>query len=314
MAMEIHNCPVCKLSLEQKSLRTKNDNYNIQCHRCGTFSITRTAAKIFSEREYTQRQRAIASSIIYKNAYAVFTTKDNEIFEAKDINTLEKCDKLLLFIEKKAARVGDCLYSNDVVSNYEAQATSWAIDWVELSGLLELLVEMGRLSAQRNKMLHNEIVSISIAGKGWERLEELYSTNIDSKQGFVAMWFSEKMQSVYDKALAPAIKNAGYLPLKVDDKEHAGKIDDEIIRQIRRSRFLVADATGHRGGVYYEAGFAHGLGLPVFWTCRKNAMKDLHFDVRQYNCLIWEENKLEEFEYALSRRIEAVLGQGPVKK
>ena len=45
------------------------------------------------------------------------------------------------------------------------------------------------------------------------------------------------------------------------------KIDDEIIGEIRRSRFLVADFThgdkGARGSVYYEAGFAYGLGLPV---------------------------------------------------
>ena len=42
------------------------------------------------------------------------------------------------------------------------------------------------------------------------------------------------------------------------------------MHQIRKSKFLIADFTGQRGGVYYEAGFAYGLGLPVIWTCRKD--------------------------------------------
>ena len=38
------------------------------------------------------------------------------------------------------------------------------------------------------------------------------------------------------------------------DHEHINRIGDEIISQIRRSKFLIADFTGHRGGVYFEAG------------------------------------------------------------
>lgn len=48
--------------------------------------------------------------------------------------------------------------------------------------------------------------------------------------------------------------------MMIGSKEHSNKIDDEIIGEIRRSAFIVADFTGHRGGVYFEAGFAMGLG------------------------------------------------------
>ena len=33
-------------------------------------------------------------------------------------------------------------------------------------------------------------------------------------------------------------------------------IPSEIISEIKRSKFMIADLTGYRGGVYYEAGFA----------------------------------------------------------
>jgi hypothetical protein len=32
---------------------------------------------------------------------------------------------------------------------------------------------------------------------------------------------------------------------------------------------MVADATGARPSVYFEAGFADGLGIPVIWCCNK---------------------------------------------
>ena len=51
---------------------------------------------------------------------------------------------------------------------------------------------------------------------------------------------------------------------------------------------MVADFTGDRGGVYYEAGFAQGLGIPVIWTCRSDWTQRIHFDTRQYNRIEWE--------------------------
>ena len=64
------------------------------------------------------------------------------------------------------------------------------------------------------------------------------------------------------KGIMPGIEDAGYKPYLVDEDEHIDKIDDKIIAEIRRSRFIVADFThgekGARGGVYFEAGFALG--------------------------------------------------------
>jgi nucleoside 2-deoxyribosyltransferase len=135
---------------------------------------------------------------------------------------------------------------------------------------------------------------------------------VDSSNAFVAMWFDSSMDAARTTGLEPAIRAAGYTPIVVNGVEHINKIDDEIISQIRRSKFLVADFTGHRGGVYFEAGFAMGLGLPVFWTCQKDDLLKLHFDVRQYNCIDWTD--VVDLAQRLQRRIEAVIGRGPIKK
>ena len=88
-----------------------------------------------------------------------------------------------------------------------------------------------------------------------------------------------------------------------------------LLQEIRRTRFIVADFTqgeaGTHGGVYYEAGFAHGLAIPVIFTCQKDSFDEIHFDTRQYNYIVW--NDPEELRKNLASRIAAVIGDGPNK-
>ena len=150
---------------------------------------------------------------------------------------------------------------------------------------------------------------------GWTHLDTLRATQVESSQAFVAMWFDPSMDDVWSKGFESAIADAGYKAMRIDWKPHNNKIDDEIIAEIRRSRLLVADFThgkdGARGGVYYEAGFAHGLGIPVVFTARKDMETVIHFDTRQFNHIFWETP--EDLWEKLSNRISATVGDGPLK-
>ena len=158
---------------------------------------------------------------------------------------------------------------------------------------------------------------------GMERLEELQTNAMNSEQAFVAMWFDESVADAYEEGIWPAIEESGYKPLRIDRKEHIRKIDDQIISEIKRSRFVVCDFTCEliecdgekkafpRGGVYYEAGFAQGLGIPVIWTCREDHLEHVHFGTRQFNHITW--NTPEELRKKLRNRVDAVMGDGPLK-
>ena len=105
--------------------------------------------------------------------------------------------------------------------------------------------------------------------------------------------------------------------LRVDEDEYQGGVVDRIKAQIRRSKFMIADYTGNRGGVYLEAGFAEGLGLTVINTCEQASIdsddpaKRPHFDVAHTNMIGWSKNDLTTFEQRLRFRIEALFGHGP---
>jgi nucleoside 2-deoxyribosyltransferase len=72
---------------------------------------------------------------------------------------------------------------------------------------------------------------------------------------------------------------------------------------------LVADFSGQRNGVYFEAGFMLGLGRPVIWVCEETDLKNIHFDTRQYNTIVY--TGADDLRTRLQFRIEANLGKGP---
>ncbi len=146
-----------------------------------------------------------------------------------------------------------------------------------------------------------------LTADGWNRVAELQRSGVgeESTQGFVAMWFNDEMEGAYYDAIKPAIENAGFDPFRVDLKHHNNKICDEIIAEIRKSRFIVAEFTGQRGGVYFEAGFAIGLGIPVIFVCHEEDKDNLHFDTRQYSYIMWETH--EGLRKQLRDRIEATI-------
>lgn len=150
---------------------------------------------------------------------------------------------------------------------------------------------------------------------GYIIIEQL-QTEFKPDQCFVAMWFKAETRDLYDKAIAPAVKAAGYLPLLIENKiDLIGTIDDEVIAEIRRSRFVIADFThgddGARGSVYYEAGFARGLDIPVIFTCRDDQIGVLHFDINHFLHLPWCADAPEELIQPLKDRITANIGVGP---
>ena len=233
--------------------------------------------------------------------------------DGDSLSVSKRGERLLRFLVDQTKSAGDEVDVNDL----DGQAFAWSesTQWSEISYLLKYLngrglIEMIDRSSVAVKR-HGTVVTVN----GFGFIEDI-TTTPDSSQAFVAMWFSEEMDDAYWKGIGPAIEEAGYEPLRIDLKPDVKKIDDEIFAEIRRSRFLVADMTqgddGARGGVYFEAGLAEGLGLPVLYTCHKDWMKHIAFDTRQFFHIEWDTP--DELRKQLATRIRARVGEGPIRK
>jgi hypothetical protein len=212
----------------------------------------------------------------------------------------EKAKRLLLYAAEAGSKLGQTIR----IWEPEVAARVQTFDENEIRYIADHLENHGWLALKQQGPVLYEIT-----GDGLIKSEEWLTADAKSFQGFVAMWFDQSMLEVWLKGFSPGIQDAGYVPMRIDNKEHANKICDEIIVEIRRSRFVVADFTGQRNGVYYEAGFAAGLPIQVIWTCRKDHFADLHFDIRQYSCIDWQTPA--ELRNRLHNRIVALIGEGP---
>ena len=231
-----------------------------------------------------------------------------DAIKSRPLPVHERADRLLRLIAQKTGSVGQNVY----IPNEDPASLAWteSTEWSEVAYCHKYLKDMGLIQGTNFQGLKfQDTVTVD----GYARIAD-QATNVDSTQAFVAMWFDESMNTVFDNGIKPAIEEVGYTPFRIDRKEYLNKIDDEIIAEIRRSRYLVADFTqgpdGARGGVYYESGFAHGLGLPVIFTCRQEAVEKLHFDTSHYNHIVWTDPV--DLREKLKNRIRAVIGQGPV--
>ena len=160
--------------------------------------------------------------------------------------------------------------------------------WIGRGVLLgQRLAMIAGSSYSRKSQLDQTIDHCQITPTGWDYLDKAERRTLDSSQAFVAMWFNPSMDSAWNYGIKPALESAAYMPYRVDnDLSDLGRIDAKIEVEIKRSRFLVADVTGGRQGVYYEAGYAMGLGLPVIWSVRSDRKDDMHFDTQQYNVVV----------------------------
>jgi len=172
--------------------------------------------------------------------------------------------------------------------------------------ILESMKNKGWIDFNIEKVLGGEFLltgSPMIEEEGWIEIEKTVKRN-RKKQVFIAMKFKD-MDNIYN-TIYRAIEDAKFFPLRIDKKEHINQITNEIQYEISQSGLMVADVTGQNQGVYFEAGYAMGLNIPVIWTCNEKEIKEIHFDIRQYNTIMWkDENDLYE---KLKNRIVAIMG------
>ena len=303
-------CPVCNREVE---IINPNGIATIECLHCGRFQTENFNTFNTEVLGWSPEQRINLAGWIRENPNFKFSDSNlKSLAKLRNLTVGEKAEKILLHLARKFPKPGE-IQDLSGGAHLEFLAVGRLTDTNEFQFFIRdyLYAEMGFL-------LQHELVTelgddsrYSISPKGWAFLDSLRHGNPDSQIGFIAMWFDESVKNAW-LAIENGITNAGYKPFRVDQKEHNNDIADEIIAGIRGSKFLIADLTHHRNGVYFEAGFAKGLGLEVVWLCRKSDEKDRHFDIRQLSCIFWEEDKLPELSKALENRIVAMIGRGPL--
>ena len=320
----------------------KRSKYVINSLRAGgDYCITQPAESMLIRREnpIDNNIRARLTTILIKKRASgeEWPLVNRELIEkaarAESLSIDERAMRLLLLMSAIISADHDAVQLANSKVCALAMAYSESPNWEALRYILKHLVDKGWVG-QPTVMTVDDTMAYNITHAGHARIDELntlqsvdgipspsgahsrvddHTAGTDSAHAFVAMWLDCSMNDVYNHAIEPAIKDAGYDPVRINNIHFTNPITEEIEAQIRRSRFIVADVThgddGARGGVYLEAGRALGQYIPVIFTAERGT--EPHFDISPYPRLEWERDNLPAFRTALTEHIMKLAEVGP---
>jgi len=290
------------------------DGSAFDCPMCGKYLISRTEqdelrfCDSFQEKKLHIAQLLTERSLIDNNQTRFISLNVENLLKHYPLDMFERLDRALLNLSRLNRDLYDEIVFRGLISTQD-QEQEFIKNILLLFAtrrtyrvVLEHMTQEGWLRVTSDRDLNNKY---AITPKGWGHIRDLRKRPAgDAKQVFIAMRFNDDC----DKFL-PAMKKAadetGFKPYRSDKVEHNNKICDEIIAEIRKSQFLIADVTERNTGVYFEAGYAMGLGIPVIWLVKKTKEADMHFDTRQYAHINYT-NEDDLYE-RLKARIEATI-------
>jgi hypothetical protein len=251
---------------------------NYSCLRCGEICLTNECCEDFEGEAFSPEDKGVIS-IVLRNEYErrspgararalKLDDLHTMIRQYKPLEPLSKIDNALINLSRKSKYMGSEV---DLLSDYDYPYYHCSRA-EELISILKLLYQAGFIdSPYYRDSAYEETSLISITVGGYQRLDEIVKPGKDSRQCFVAMWFKGDMNEAYEKAIKKAIeaKDEGassprFEAVKIDNVEHTNDINDEIIAQIRRSRFMVCDLTGYRGAYILKLALPMGLGWRLY--------------------------------------------------
>lgn len=305
-------CPLCKKPLTTAVERGEHElSYLVTCQTCGSFQIEGRDVKsgVFDDAEllpHLYKLSALAKSAKVPIKIDKRTRDDLKEGVPRDRTVEQKLELIVRWIGQKTPEVGHGVESHSE-HDYPAAWCKSADEWGTLLGYL------GEMTLIAVDPVTDDESIVQLTRQGWQWLQE--RPKATGSKAFIAMAFDPELDDV-KAAIHKAIERAGYDPLRVDDDHYSGGIMDRIITHVRDSKFIVADYTKNRGGVYYEAGVAFGLGIDVINVCNAECLKDgaddrLHFDVRHLVFVPWTAGQLEKFSVDLANHIVAIHGRGP---
>lgn len=282
MSGKAQHCPVCRTTADL-AREGGRDAFEVECRVCGKYVITGTLLSILENLEEGERGilpylSAHTRQTCVQGLVSTLDTSNWGGYAQAHMTTpvSRKVGRLLELVAGRSRYPGQTV-KLDPKADYpllDAQSPE------EVSYLRNYLQEAGFLREYGD--------SYEVTVKGWEHLEPPSGGAGLPGRCFVGMSFDKSMLDAYELGIRAALEDDCRLKaVRVDREEHNEKICDKILAEIRLAQFVVADFTDHRAGVYFEAGFALGLGRPVIWTCREDQLDRSHFDTRQYNHIAW---------------------------
>jgi hypothetical protein len=155
------------------------------------------------------------------------------------------------------------------------------------------------LAREEYELLNELVARMPQYAKDVVDLAELLVT---PRNVFPIMSFKREFRDI-SASYREVCKEFGFNAERTDESDSSERIIPRIENGIRHAAFVIADLTEYSPNVFYEVGFAQGLGKEVIATARKGTQ--LPFDFSDVPIVWWELQ--EDLKEGLRKRIAALV-------
>lgn len=232
-----------------------------------------------SDDEILFYEKDIVHNLIKKvNKYAssqrvIESLQVEETDQLRNLLVMNRYDELFDFMEAKTQQFPRSLEDRFVRLEFEYQS-------------LKTRDNRGVIAHEKYRLLLSNLTNSTLKLIDVLTDKEFLQHYNDNPLVFVVIAFHESMEPVY--ALLKELGNNFNLKvIRVKDVKDDFRITDRIISLINRSKFIIADLSLEKPNVYFELGYARGIGKRIITICNKRS--DIHFDVKDWTCLFYSD-------------------------
>lgn len=203
-----------------------------------------------------------------------------------DLETIANSPKIPVTIEDKGNRLLQYLYrhSGSAGDPVVIQPLSGSYNLTYSPNLQELVYIIDKLINEQ--LLIREGMTFKLTDTGWSEAAA-GAGGKKLKPCLILTAEKKELRLEWQEMLLPKIEQFGYLPrLLTQDSTH--NHDHDTLALIADSRLIIADLTGQSPEVYFAAGYALGLSIPVIWTVNSSAADELNVHVQAIRPIVWD--------------------------
>ncbi len=250
---------------------------------------------------FTLEQEISLAVEITESILAKININENSEFEAKNISESELKHFQSLIANNRISDFLEIVF--DKINDYPILIQNRIITLGLELNLVRSMSMRGLIDFdEERKYLNGLLNSVLRLIQLLREIEDLQRYHLNALV-FVVISFKEEMDEVYNKIKSIASR-FGYNAIRVKDVSGDYRITDKIMSLIDRSHFVIADLSYERPNVYFEVGYARGIGKKVISICNKDS--EIHFDVKDWTCLYY--NNLNDLGQNLDQMLNKFKG------
>ncbi|MCM3039484.1 hypothetical protein M3201_07195 [Paenibacillus motobuensis] len=269
------------------------------CSPDGSYSLLRDSYESINSLPHPKKR----SMLHIISAYLREQTDRDEaiVLSANDLETIvnaptipvtieDKGIRLLQYLYRHSDRAGESVVIHPLSSNYNLTYSP---------NLQELVYIIDKL--RNEQLIIREGTSFQLTEQGWHEAAASAGGK-KLKPCAILIANDENLSTEWQDRILPIIEQYGYLPrLLTYATTRTSDGEKYSLELIADSKLIIADLTGQSPEVYFAAGYALGLSIPVIWSMNSRDADTLPVQIKEIRPIVW--NSAEELASILQQRL-----------